>query len=70
MKGSDAPCLGCKDRTIGCHSTCMRYLDYKIQLKKQRDREIADATPYQTRIFDVSPVYYSKERPPRRRKRP
>lgn len=70
MKGSDAPCLVCEDRVIGCHSTCVRYANYKIRLKQQHDREMADATPYQARIFDVSAVYYSKKRPPRRRKRP
>ena len=70
MKGSDSPCLVCENRTIGCHSTCVQYADYKIRLKQQHDREMADASPYQFRIFDVSPVYYSKTRPPRRRKRP
>ena len=70
MKGSDSPCLVCEDRAIGCHSTCVRYANYKIGLKQQHDREMADATPYQARIFAVSAVYYSKKRPPRRRKRP
>ena len=33
MKG---PCRDCKDRVIGCHSTCDKYLDYTEYLAKVR----------------------------------
>ena len=28
-----APCLGCDDRILGCHSTCKRYLDFREELE-------------------------------------
>lgn len=27
-----APCKGCKDRILGCHSTCKKYLSYRKEL--------------------------------------
>lgn len=35
-----SPCKGCKDRFVGCHSTCDLYKGYQVELsgvkKKQR----------------------------------
>ena len=28
MKKPNSPCLGCPDRSVGCHTTCMKYADY------------------------------------------
>lgn len=25
----DAPCMGCAERTITCHVSCLRYAEYK-----------------------------------------
>lgn len=32
-------CKGCKDRHIGCHSTCMTYQNEKQAFENFRDRE-------------------------------
>lgn len=36
-----APCLNCKDRVLGCHDTCERYISYRKELDKvnAEDRE-------------------------------
>lgn len=38
----DSGCLGCKDRKVGCHSTCEKYLKWKDKIdndnKKRRKR--------------------------------
>ena len=28
----ESPCIGCEDRTINCHDTCKRYLDWKADI--------------------------------------
>lgn len=28
MPKSDAPCLNCKDRVVGCHASCEKYKDF------------------------------------------
>lgn len=33
---TDSGCKDCKDRTITCHSTCKKYLEWKKSDKKQR----------------------------------
>lgn len=35
----DAPCRGCSDRTIGCHSTCKRYFEYRKRVDEIREAE-------------------------------
>ena len=30
------PCLNCKDRYVGCHGHCPRYITYKEELSKKR----------------------------------
>ena len=37
-----APCKDCKDRHIGCHSKCEKYLEYKKELQKAKHREKID----------------------------
>lgn len=32
-------CLGCKERTGTCHSTCKSYLKYRENLEAQKDAE-------------------------------
>lgn len=32
---ANAPCKGCPDRVVGCHSTCTKYTEYR----KQQDAE-------------------------------
>lgn len=36
-----SPCLGCKERYIGCHSDCLKYIDYAqaneaLRMKRNR----------------------------------
>ena len=33
------PCKDCKDREIGCHSKCKKYLTFKKDLKKAKAKE-------------------------------
>ena len=37
-----APCKDCKDRHVGCHSKCDKYLEYKKELQKAKHREKID----------------------------
>ena len=32
-----APCKDCRERAIGCHATCERYISYQEQKKKIHD---------------------------------
>ena len=32
-----APCKNCKDRSAGCHSTCMDYLVYQIRHEEETE---------------------------------
>lgn len=37
-----APCKGCKDRVLGCHSDCERYLEFSREnerIKEQRRKD-------------------------------
>lgn len=44
-------CVGCTERSVGCHSTCRRYLDARavrdkeieeMRKQKQREREVLE----------------------------
>ena len=37
-----APCKDCKDRHVGCHGKCEKYLEYKKELQKAKRREKID----------------------------
>ena len=37
-----APCKDCKDRHVGCHGKCKKYLEYKKELQKAKHREKID----------------------------
>ena len=43
---SDSPCKQCPNRYVGCHSTCVKYLDwsqqYKIKLEQRREQKKID----------------------------
>ena len=32
-----APCKGCEDRYVGCHSTCGKYLEYRNVITKEKE---------------------------------
>ena len=32
------PCHGCKDRVIGCHSSCEKYAEYDRENKQRREK--------------------------------
>ena len=34
-----APCKDCKERHVGCHSKCEKYLEYKKELQKAKHQE-------------------------------
>lgn len=33
----DAPCLGCKERYVLCHSECQTYKEWKVKLDNKRE---------------------------------
>ena len=38
MNGLNPPCKNCKDRYVGCHSKCLRYIDYQqLSLAKRKE---------------------------------
>ena len=39
MADNKAPCRDCKDREIGCHSTCERYKEF-TEVNERRKEEI------------------------------
>lgn len=38
---NNAPCKGCLNRYVGCHSECKKYLDFKKELEKAKAKERA-----------------------------
>ena len=34
-----APCYNCKDRELGCHSSCNKYSEYRSLTEKARDKQ-------------------------------
>lgn len=39
MLSSSIPCRNCKDRKVGCHSTCERYKEF-TEINEKRKEEI------------------------------
>lgn len=33
-----APCKDCKDRFVGCHSSCDKYKEFRINLDEEREK--------------------------------
>lgn len=38
-----APCKGCKDRYVGCHDKCDKYLAFRKQLDERNAKEHAES---------------------------
>lgn len=38
----NAPCKGCQDRQVGCHSTCEKYLAYQAEREAIREKNRLD----------------------------
>ena len=45
-----SPCLNCPDRTIGCHSKCELYADFRARLDDLNNKKAE--TKNQTRMVD------------------
>lgn len=41
MSNGFSVCLGCEDRTLGCHSTCAKYLEEVDRNRKRKEKIIA-----------------------------
>lgn len=41
-----APCKGCTDRSVTCHSSCERYKQYKQELENAKTEERKEAELY------------------------
>lgn len=38
-----APCKGCKIRYVGCHSECIKYIDWQQKLEVIKQNKMDDA---------------------------
>lgn len=34
-----SPCKGCKDRIVGCHSNCKKYIEWRKELDKAQENK-------------------------------
>lgn len=41
IRKHQAPCLGCENRELGCHSKCNKYKQYSDALAKYKEQERA-----------------------------
>ena len=74
MEQTSAPCLGCKKRVVGCHSTCGDYKTYKEEkASDKRKRETYSEQRHIVTSFELDAkrrlvsnrrkkIRYSKER--------
>lgn len=42
--GVQSPCLNCKDRFVGCHSTCEKYIAFTKENNKKKEEIRAEKT--------------------------
>ena len=38
MTKISVPCQGCSERSVTCHGTCLKYMEYKAKLKDQNEQ--------------------------------
>ena len=62
-----APCKGCEDRAMQCHSSCIRYKEWK-EKTSQIKREIREAM-HQERMLEDYEVKARRRMQTRRRRR-
>lgn len=56
MTIKQSPCLNCKNREIGCHSSCNKYINYNLGRKKylnERRKENLEYYDYKLYKQDV-----------------
>lgn len=62
------PCKGCEERSVGCHSSCQKYLDARTAHRKLnieesiKKREADEMDDYATRLSDRLARIYHKRR--------
>lgn len=59
-------CFGCKERTIGCHSTCERYIEQSKANTERREQEFHERE-IRNRISQLHNNRMTTERPGRKR---
>ena len=67
------PCLDCEDRAVGCHSTCEKYISWKVQEDKRKEviakNKNHDVDEYRYEMLTgIYRTYEKKRRQKRRRK--
>lgn len=64
----DSGCKGCTERTLGCHSKCQRYAEYRKQIdrlnKYRRNEKRCDALEIERKISIA--VLHAKKQQARR----
>ena len=59
MKLPLSPCKNCKERHIGCHSDCGRYLDFQIEIKEYH-KMVSDERIEDRRLADLQWLVWRK----------
>ena len=58
-----SPCKDCKERVLGCHSICEKYLKFKKDTQEEKEKIIA------SKIIDQQQIAYLSYQSERRRRR-
>lgn len=54
-------CLDCKDRHVGCHSTCKKYIEFRAQCDKDLE-ERSKRNKLEAALYDLQDSRYSSSR--------
>lgn len=55
LSNKDCPCKGCLDRFVGCHSSCVRYIDWdqkhKVKLANIREQKSMNSLLFNNQTY-------------------
>lgn len=60
---TQAPCKGCENRVLGCHSVCEKYITFRKWLDNRNKKEIIK------KRMEGNVIGYNQERKEKQRKR-
>ena len=53
-------CKGCEERALGCHSKCVRYIQYRDELDERNKEERRNSELYNAVSHVIRPKYKSR----------
>jgi len=64
------PCLGCTERTVGCHASCLKYLAarqenseaYQMQMEETRKNSMLDRYTHDEKVKNVKYSWHDIKR--------